>query len=115
MFSQIITDLVKLFANASQLPDPKDRAAVKAYALRVVPDVIDLVYDAGGIDNVEAALLELKATSLRGENVGAFGDGAIIQYLIAHGAEILALIKMIMAMFASVKPAPVVVPDGPTV
>ncbi len=115
--SQILTDLFKLIGDCQPLPDPRDRAAVKAFAVKLAPDIIDLVYDAGGLDAVAAALDGLTVEDARAVMgpAGLKWDAALIAKLLAALPAVIAAIKAIIEAFRPTPPPPPAPPpnNGP--
>jgi hypothetical protein len=84
--TKVITDIVLLISKGGALPSSTDREAVKAYAVAIVPGLIDLGYDAMGL---QVAAGEFKAMSpkeikkcvcdtMPAEKIG---DGTILKFL----------------------------------
>lgn len=89
----LISDLVAVMEAAGPLPDIHDRAAVKAAVLKALPALIDLIYDAGGIDAVKTALAAAAPGDLE-----KIGDGHIIKWLVANLPTIISTIEAIIAV-----------------
>lgn len=96
--NKILADIVALLSTAWPLPDLKDKAAVKAWLAANSGPLVDLVYDAGGLGAVKAAL-EAAPEAPDGYAAGELeANGAILAWLIAHKQQILDLIALIVAV-----------------
>ncbi len=89
---QLITDVVKIFTDATDgpLPSISDRAGVKALLVKVIPDLADLAYDAAGMQAEHVDVEAVKASV----PVGKLGDGTLLQLIIANLPQIAAFIKL---------------------
>ena len=94
--AKIISDIVTLIKDAGPLPTISDRGAVKAFLGRVVPDLVDLTYDAGGFDAVKAALESHGTVAAEAEAPGKIGDGKILQWVVTNLPQILAIISALI-------------------
>ena len=104
-YAKLVTDLAKILSDGGALPTFTDRAAVKAYLSKVGPDLVDLVFDAGGLDAVTILCAAQPAGVVP---VEAKGDGHILQWIVTNLPTILSTITAIIAMFGKTPvPAPV--------
>jgi hypothetical protein len=90
MNTSIIADIIKIIQDASPLPTLTDRAAVKAFVTRVAPDLVDLVFDAGGFQGFAAKLAD--------ESLEKIGDGTWIKLFIEKLPQIIQIAMTILAL-----------------
>jgi hypothetical protein len=90
-YQKLVTDIVKLVTDATPLPAAGDRSAVKAFLTKLIPDLVDLVYDAGGLDAV-------KALCASPEPFEKIGDGKILQWVTTNLPTIISLVETILAI-----------------
>ena len=94
-----IQDIVKIVSDAAPLPTWSDRVAVKAFAAKIIPDLIDLGFDAGGLQAVHGECCALPPGELEGIvaaaiPVGKLGDGTILKWLVANLPTIISIISL---------------------
>ena len=109
--NQLLLDIEKTIADAGNLPDFTDKAATAAWAGRIAPDIVNFIYDAGGLGTVHAALCAAAAPG--SAPLGKIGDGSIMRWLVANGPAIMAFIMQIVAVIPKA-PAPAPLVSDPT-
>jgi hypothetical protein len=102
-FTALVTDITRAVADAAPLPDFTDRAAVKAFAVKLIPDLIDLGFDAGGLQaSYEAlALAELESIVKAALPVEKLGDGTILKWIVANLPTIISIISLFVKVPAT--------------
>lgn len=95
----ILPAVVKAVADSQPLPDFSNRTAVKAFAVKLVPDLIDVGFDAAGLQAVHTECCDMAKGDLEAQvkaamPVGAIGDGTILKWLVTNLPAILQLIAV---------------------
>lgn len=104
----LIADIVRIISHATPLPDWANRQEVKDFADRIVPDLIDLGFDAGGLQAAHGECMALPPDELETLVNAALppskiGDGTLVKWLIANLPAILQIISLFVKQPA---PAP---------
>jgi hypothetical protein len=105
-YQKIISDVVKIVTDSGMPPPLSERAGVKAWFVKVAPDLIDLGYDATGFGAVHAEFAAMAPEALEDSVKQAFGavpaerigDGHIIKWVTTNLPNILQLITTILAV-----------------
>jgi hypothetical protein len=103
----LIGDIVRIVSDAAPLPDFNDCTATKAFAVKLLPDLIDAGYDIAGLQSAHAECCALPGDTIEaivqsGVPLEKVGDGTILKWLAANMGTIISMILL----FIPKSPAP---------
>ena len=94
LLNTLFLDIEKTISDAGGLPDFKDGKAVAAWAGRIAPDIVQFIYDAGGLSQVKPALMAMAANPEAAAAAGWKPDGTIIKWVITNLPAIMQIISL---------------------
>lgn len=104
--TKLLTDIIKAVSDAQPLPDFTDRVSIKAFAAKLVPDLIDAGFDTAGLQAAHAeccamAPADLETKIKAADQVGAIGDGTILKWLVANLPSIIQMVLLFVPKTAA--------------